>query len=872
MRKQETSKISSGIKELDQLIDGLIPGDNLVWQVDDLRDYSHFAQSFADRAIADGHACTYLRFASGAPVLQDRVGLEVVAVDPGPGFDTFSSSVHNIIEDRGRNHSYVFDNLSALVTEWASDELLASFFQIICPFVLEQRSIAYFALTRGRHSHATIAKIRDTTQILIDVYHVGGTTYLHPLKALGRYSPNMFLPHRLGEDGWAPVFQSGEAAAVSSKAWKSTAHPAPDSVAPWQSVYAKLTEYRRESAGAPYSAEIASLKHELSRMLIGDQESFEALADRYLTLDDLFEIRSRMIGSGRIGGKAAGMLLARRILLSEKGRVDFSQVMEDHDSFYIGSDVFFSFLVENNLFGKRLQITRDRQISREAFEQIERQFVSGEFSPEIMGQFRDMLEYFGQAPIIIRSSSLLEDSYRNAFAGKYRSEFCANQGSPDDRMKSFLRVLKLVYASALNPDAIAYRTRHGLMGRDEQMAILVQRVSGTRYKDYFFPTLAGVAFSKNLYAWTGRIDPRKGMIRLVFGLGTRAVNRIGGDYSRMIAVSHPLLRPEVGATIGKYSQRNLDLINLRSNRFETLPFTTVVRNGDYPNLDLLASIMSDGYLSDITGMCAPESARSLVLTFDNMLRRTAFVAIMDDMLETLERAYGYPVDTEFTAHINDAGDVRINLLQCRPLTVPGATGPVTVPDGLPGERTLFRSGSFTRGGIVRDVRYILYLDPKAYARMPIEARRDLGWVVGRINNHQSIVEGKVIMMGPARWGSSNRELGVNVGYSDICNASVLVEVAWEETGHVPEVSYGTHFFQDLVEAQIMYMPVYPRDPDTRFNAGFFAESPNSLSSLFPDMSDYAEVVRLIDVPSSANGLQAQVVADPYSRRAICYLG
>jgi pyruvate,water dikinase len=864
-------ELSSGIEELDSLLEGILPGDNLVWQVDDLKDYSHFSQEFANRATADGHVCTYLRFAPGDPILEARAELDVVEVDPGPGFDTFSAKVHSIIEEGGQNAFYVFDNLSALVTEWATDELLASFFQIICPYVFEQRSIAYFALTRGQHSHATIARIRDTTQILIDVYHVGGTTYLHPLKALGRYSPDMFLPHRVSETGWKPVFQSAEAATLSSKAWKKNRPAAVDSVAPWQSVYSKLAAYHRTRSHAAYTPEVASLKHELSRMLIGDQEALEALADRYITLDDLLDIRSRMIGSGRIGGKAAGMLLARRILLSDEHNVDFSQVMEPHDSFYVGSDVFFSFLVDNNLFEKRLQITKDRQVSREAFDQIERQFISGEFSPEIMGQFRDMLDYFGQAPIIIRSSSLLEDSYRTAFAGKYRSEFCANQGSPDDRMRDFLRVLKLIYASALNPDAIAYRSRQGLMNRDEQMAILVQRVSGMRYKHYFFPCLAGVAFSKNLYAWTGRIDPRKGMIRLVFGLGTRAVNRTAGDYSRMIAVSHPQLRPEAGPAIAKYSQRNLDVINLRSNRFDTLPFTTVVSDGDHPNLHLVASMMSDGYLSDVTGTCPPESVRRLVLTFDNIILRTSFIAVMDEMLSTLEKAYGYPVDTEFTAHFH-AKEVRVNLLQCRPLTVPGATGPITVPDGISAKHTLFRSGSFTRGGIIRDVRYILYLDPNGYSRMPTRAKKDLGWAVGRINNHPSIVEGRIVMMGPARWGSSNTELGVNVGYSDICNASVLVEVAWEETGHVPEVSYGTHFFQDLVEAQIMYMPVYPRDPDARFNTAFFSRSSNVLSSLFPDMSDFSEVVHLIDVPSSANGLHAQVVADPYSREAICHLG
>ena len=158
-----------------------------------------------------------------------------------------------------------------------------------------------------------------------------------------------------------------------------------------------------------------------------------------------------------------------------------------------------------------------------------------------------MLDYYGQAPIIVRSSSLLEDSFGNAFAGKYRSVFCPNQGDPDTRLAAFMQAVKLVYASALNPDALSYRSRRGLGENDEQMAILVQRVSGMPYRHYFFPALAGVAFSRNLYAWNDRIDPRQGIIRLVFGLGTRAVERVGSDYPRMIAISHPDLRPEVGA-------------------------------------------------------------------------------------------------------------------------------------------------------------------------------------------------------------------------------------------------------------------------------------------------------------------------------------
>ena len=201
------------------------------------------------------------------------------------------------------------------------------------------------------------------------------------------------------------------------------------SIAPWESVYRRLMQYR--DAGVDLdekTPEIAALKQELSRMMIGNHPEFSRLVDNYLTLDDLFAIRERLIGSGRIGGKAAGMLLARRILLAEPGEIDFAEVLEAHDSFYIGSDVFFTFLVNNDLFRLRLQLSRATHISHEEFAEVEKRFLAGTFPPEIMEQFRDMLDYFGQAPIIVRSSSLLEDSFGNAFAGKYRSEYCANQG------------------------------------------------------------------------------------------------------------------------------------------------------------------------------------------------------------------------------------------------------------------------------------------------------------------------------------------------------------------------------------------------------------------------------------------------------------
>jgi hypothetical protein len=399
----------------------------------------------------------------------------------------------------------------------------------------------------------------------------------------------------------------------------------------------------------------------------------------------------------------------------------------------------------------------------------------------------------------------------------------------------------------------------------------VQRVSGMRYKNYFFPPLAGVAFSHNLYRWTDRIDPNQGIIRLVFGLGTRAVNRLGGDYPRMIAVSHPHLRPEVGYKVATYSQRELDLLDLSENHFASLPVAKVISDMDYPNLYLFLSLMEEGYVRDPSGPRI-KSLKGCVLTFNNLIGRTDFVRIMRGLLAKLEAAYGYPIDTEFTAFVDVEGQVKINLVQCRPMRLPGLTAIANVPDDISSDCILFRANRTISGGTVPNIKYILYVDPEFYDRKAsLELKQEMGRVVGEINRHPQIVRHRIMMMGPGRWGSSNVSLGVNTSYADINHASVLVEIAREEAGHVPDVSYGTHFFLDLVESQIIYLPLYPDEPQADFKQEFFRESPNILSILLPDAKRFEEFIKVIDVPAVTDGKWAHVIADPRQQKALCFI-
>lgn len=214
-----------------------------------------------------------------------------------------------------------------------------------------------------------------------------------------------------------------------------------------------------------------------------------ALCRKYFSMRDLLYIKNREIGTGCIGGKAAGMLLARNILRDEAPELYRTRV-EPHDSYYIGADVFYTYGVQNGLWSSRIRMVEEADYLEYA-QPIRELLLNGTFMPSIKEQFLSMLEYFGQSPIIVRSSSILEDGFGNAFAGKYESVFCPNQGSLEQRYAVFERAVKQVYASTVNPDAIRYRAERKLLDRDEQMALLVMRVCGDVHGDYYYPHIAG---------------------------------------------------------------------------------------------------------------------------------------------------------------------------------------------------------------------------------------------------------------------------------------------------------------------------------------------------------------------------------------------
>jgi hypothetical protein len=660
-------------------------------------------------------------------------------------------------------------------------------------------------------------------------------------------------------------------------------------LAPWDLLFAQGEEY--ESYPPEKRAKVQHHLQEiivvLIKSMISDQLGFVGIAKEWFTIADLKEIRRRRIGRGKIGGKAAGLLLAWKILNSEEEEnsehdgTDLKNHLAIPESYFIGADAFYDFLSLNRLHDTLNQKYKTREQIEADYPVIRKAYIGGRFPDDIVYGLRELLKEVGNAPLIVRSSSLLEDNFGTSFAGKYDSFFCPNQGSPAENLEALTLAISKVYASVPSPVPILYRQHMGLVDYDERMAVLIQKVQGTRCCNFFFPALAGVGFSLNPFRWNPRIRQEDGFLRIVWGLGTRAVERVANDYPRMVALSHPQLRPEAGAQeIKRYSQHFIDLIDLEDNQLKTLPIREVL-SVDYPAVRFLASVDKGGYLQPMFSQSRDIDPQQLVLTFDYLLKDTALVPLMKAILKKLERRYGWPVDIEFTMDIDSRPfdpaqgkypqpSLTVHLVQCRPQSSHESDWRIQIPSAIPEEDVLFSANKLVPHGLVPQIRYMVYVDPEKYDRIPDPTTKlQLARVVGHINQH---LEGqRFILMGPGRWGSSNLDLGLKVTYADIHNTSVLVEMALAREEGTPELSYGTHFFQNLVEARIYPLPLYPHQDDTVFDTAFFQESPNVLEDLLPSDGKYAEYIKVIDVPAITDGRYLEVVMDSEKGKAVGYL-
>lgn len=866
-------EFTTGLPDLDRVLRGIQSGDNVVYQVDRIEDYLPFVRPFVQGVEQRGKTVVYFRFADHDALLTSGPGVAVHELHPKDGFETFISEIFDVIERQGKGACYVFDSLSELEVDWYSDRMLANFFLLTCPYLFDYRTVTYFALFRNRHTALALEAIHTTAQIVVDVYQHAEGLYLQPRKVLDRISDTMYMLHAWRAERFQPVAQSvtlSDILAASGRHWLDFAVSRQDY---WAQTF-EAAELLNAGPNPGSEEARAEMTKRLCRMVISRDERVLAMAERYFDLDALVNIGRRLIGTGMVGGKSVGMLLARQILL--KTDASWQRRFEQHDSFFIGSDIFYHYLITNRCWWLRRQLQHDVGCSFEQAPLLRERILSGRFEADVMAHFREMLEYFGQSPIIVRSSSLLEDAYGNAFSGKYESVFCANQGSPERRLEEFLCAVRTVYASTMQEDALRYRAHFGILDRDEQMALLVQRVSGSYHGSLYFPDMGGVGYSFNPFVWSGEIDPRAGMMRLVFGLGTRAVDRHDDDYTRIVALNAPERRPDSGhGEVHRYSQRNVDLLDLNVNGLSTYRVADVMSCTEGLPLSVLTSV--DDALVRYARERGLTGVFTRVLSFEGLLSNTDFVADMRSMLDTLQSAYRHPVDIEFAVNFQGENQYRIHLLQCRPFQVRGDLRRVQMPAALDDASTLFETrGPVIGNSVATGVDAVIYVVPRAFSRLATADRYAVARLIGRLARlplASTRAKPIVLLLGPGRWATTTPALGVPVSFAEISSASVVCEIAEMHEDLIPDISLGTHFFNDLVEMDMLYLAIRPGEAGSRVNEPVLMRVPNALGALLPELGAWEAVVHVTlnrDVERTLGGPMSLHV-DALAQRAVLHV-
>lgn len=547
----------------------------------------------------------------------------------------------------------------------------------------------------------------------------------------------------------------------------------------------------------------------------------------------------RILGDGYVGGKAVGLIFAASAVEFDHAVLSAHQDLLAFPESVIVATGYFDEFMRHNRLDDAVQQKCDGRISKQ---DLARRFMEAPLPKKLASELGSFLGR-ERRPLAVRSSSFLEDNLKHSFAGIYQSLFIPNNGPDRARLEQLLTAVRLVYLSTFGDNAREYRLKHNIKWRSEKMGVLIQNLIGREHPDrLFYPLIAGVGFSKNFYPWAPDIRTEGGVARVVMGLGTKAVGR---SFARVFSPSNPRIRPEGGSMedILKYSQQEIDALDMVTGGVTSPRIDDIKLHNDQIGL-IMSELREESYLMDAPRRIEPQTR--LVPTFDRMLdgKDYPLVGILADVLGKLEELMEVPVDLEFA--VNIGGDDRFYILQARPLGGRAEHGAVKIPQATGGRRVILKSQSVLGNGMKLGLRHIVY--------MPLDMYRfDRGHAIARqVGELNGSFEGEgYILIGPGRWATSHPDLGVPVTYAEISNAQVIVECSFGS--FTPELSYGTHFFGDMVVSNILYIPVFQEKGD--FLDKRFLETEGEAKSF--------EGLRVVDVEGGID-----VYADGQSRRGI----
>jgi hypothetical protein len=510
-----------------------------------------------------------------------------------------------------------------------------------------------------------------------------------------------------------------------------------------------------------------------------------------------FEFRETFtrLGGGSLGGKGRGLAFLAVLLNRSSIRNRFPDFrVRLPDTLVIGTDVFDRFMKENALYEIANSDLSDDEISR--------YFINAAIPRDIKDSLAMYLSHVNH-PLAVRSSSLLEDSQNQPFAGIYSTYMLPNNCEGDDlRLEQLCQAIKLVYASTYSKKAKAY-IQTTLHKAEEKMAVIIQKVVGQKFDSRFYPIYSGVGQSYNFYPVTP-LKREEGIVSVALGLGKTVVD---GGNALHFSPSYPSVIP--GLTTPEEIFNNtqnyfysLDLANtcfdLSEGEEATLNKLDISQAMEDETLDYLASTydIQDNRLRDTVDSKGPK-----VITFAGILKydKLPLKNIIRELLVVGEKGMGRPVEIEFAGTLGDDGKPEFHVLQIRPLVTLRERKQVVI-EKAEMESAMICTEKALGNGILQGLKDIVLVSPKTFdSTKTLEIAREIGEINRELDGTP------YILIGPGRWGTRDRWLGIPVEWDMISWARTIVEVSLENFQVDP--SHGTHFFHNITSLGIMYFTV-----------------------------------------------------------------
>jgi hypothetical protein len=504
------------------------------------------------------------------------------------------------------------------------------------------------------------------------------------------------------------------------------------------------------------------------------------------------------LAGGSLGGKGRGLAFVNTLIYSfELGRLIHGITIKTPITAIIGTDEFDMFMERNHLW--------DKVKEEKDFQSLQKLFVEGSLSYSLEKELRIFIRLI-EKPLAVRSSSLFEDSMSQPFSGIFGTYLLPNNHPDfDTRLKQLEDAIKLVFSSIYSKNARTYFEAINYKIEQEKMAIVIQEVVGNRYEDTFYPHISGTAQSFNFYP-VAHMTPQDGFAVMAVGLGQYVVE---GDMAFRFSPSYPSLDIVSQTDLYKNSQvtfyavdmakKNVNLLEGENAGLITLDISLAEKHG---TLRHSASVYNPDNDSIIPGLDSPGPR---VVNFANILKYD-YIPLANTLkviLDVVKEAFGTPVEIEFAIDLNKdkAGNASFYLLQIKPLVGSGAGYDID-PEGINMEEVILVTRKSMGNGVIDDITDVIYVEPSKFDNMLTEKMAE---EIDRFNDKMLIEGRRYVLIGPGRWGTRDKFIGIPVAWPQISNAKVIVEVSLPDF-HL-DASLGSHFFHNVTSMNVGYFSI-----------------------------------------------------------------